>query len=273
MEKLIITAAICGAEAYKKDNANMPLSPLELADAAYGCYKAGASIIHLHVRDENGEPTQSKEIFAETIKLIKEKCPDIIVQPSTGGAVGMTAKERMQPLELDVEMATLTGGTVNFGDGVFYNSPQYIEQFATVMKERAIKPEIEVFEVGMIQNALRLVKKGLLKMPLHFDFVMGVPGAIPGTAKNLLHLVESIPKDCTWTVAGIGRAELPLATMAIVLGGNVRVGFEDNLYYRYKQLATSNAELVERIVRIANELDREIATPKEARKILGITHN
>ena len=270
MEKLIITAAICGAEAYKSDNPNLPITPVELAKAADEAYRAGASIIHLHVRDENGEPTQSKAVFAETIGLIKEKCPEVIIQPSTGGAVGMSAEERLQPLELEVEMATLTCGTVNFGSGVFYNPPQYIERFAEIMKERGIKPEIEVFEVGMIQNALRLWKKGLLEMPLHFDFVMGVPGGIPGTVKNLLHLAETIPQQCSWTVAGIGRAELPLAAMAIIMGGQVRVGFEDNLFYRYKQLAVSNAELVSRVVRLARELERPVAKPAEARRILGI---
>ena len=270
MEKLIITAAICGAEAYKSDNPNLPTTPEELAQEAYACYQAGASIIHLHVRDENDQPTQSKAIFAETIRLIKERCQEIIIQPSTGGAVGMTALERQQPLELDVEMATLTCGTVNFGDGVFYNSPEYIEHFARLMKERNIKPEIEVFEVGMINNALRLVKKGLVSQPLHFDFVMGVPGGIPGTVKNLVHMIDLIPEASTFTVAGIGRTELPLAAASIIMGGHVRVGFEDNLFYRYKQLAKSNAELVERVVRLANELERPVATPAEARRILNL---
>lgn len=270
MDKLIITAAICGAEASKEDNPNLPVTENELAEEAYKAYKAGASIIHLHVRDEKGNPTQDKEVFRKTINLIREKCPDVIIQPSTGGAVGMDEIERQQPLELDVEMATLTAGTVNFGDGVFYNPPSYINHFAKIMKEKNIKAEIEVFEVGMINNALNLVKKGLLTPPLHFDFVMGVPGGIPGTANNLVHLVQSIPKGSTWTVAGIGRYELPLSAVAITMGGHVRVGFEDNLYYRYKELAESNAQLVKRVVRLANELEREVATPKEAREILGL---
>jgi 3-keto-5-aminohexanoate cleavage enzyme len=271
MDKLIITAAICGAEASKNDNPNLPVTENELANEAHLAYKAGASIIHLHVRDKNGNPTQSKEVFKTTIELIKEKCPDVIIQPSTGGAVGMDEIERQQPLELDVEMATLTTGTVNFGDGVFYNPPKYINHFASIMKEKGIKPEIEVFEVGMINNALRLVKQNLLSLPLHFDFVMGVPGGIPGTVNNLVHLVNTIPKGSTWTVAGIGRYELPLAAAAIAMGGHVRVGFEDNLYYRYKELASSNAQLVKRVVRLAKELEREVATPNEARQILGIS--
>ncbi len=269
MDKLIITAALVGAEVTKADNPNLPVTPQEIADAAYECWQAGASIAHLHVRDEHGNPTQSKEVFAEAIRLIKERC-DIIIQVSTGGAVWMTVEERMQPLELSPEMATLTAGTVNFGDDVFFNSPTYMRSIAEAIKQHGVRPEIEVFEAGMIDNALRLVKAGLLTPPLHFDFVMGVPGGIGGTPKNLLHLVESIPAGSTWTVAGIGRAELPLATMGIILGGHVRVGFEDNLYYSRGVRAESNAQLVERVVRIAKELGREIATPDEARAILGI---
>ncbi|AZR74063.1 3-keto-5-aminohexanoate cleavage protein [Anoxybacter fermentans] len=270
MEKLIITAAICGAEVTKEQNPNLPITPDELAQAAYDAEQAGASIIHLHVRDENGNPTQSEEVFREVIEKIKAKGCKAIIQPSTGGAVGMTAEERIQPLNLRPEMATLSTGSVNFGDDVFLNSPEYIEFFASRMKELGIKPEIEVFEVGMINNALRLVKKGLIEPPLHFDFVMGVPGGIPGEVEDLLHLVRKIPEGSTWSVAGIGRYELPLAVMAIIMGGHVRVGFEDNIYYSKGVLAESNAQLVERIVRIAKEVGREIATPDEAREILHI---
>lgn len=269
MDKLIITAALVGAETTREHNPNLPLTPQELADAAYECYQAGASIVHLHVRDANGEATQSREIFAETIELIKQRC-NIIIQVSTGGAVGMTVEERIQPVTLSPEMATLTTGTVNFGDDVFYNSAGYIEKIASTIKEYGVKPEIEVFEAGMIDNALRLLRNGLISEPLHFDFVMGVPGGIGGTPKNLMHLVESIPAGATWSVAGIGRSELPLAAMAIILGGHVRVGFEDNTYYSRGVKAESNAQLVERVVRLANELQRPVATPDEARRILGL---
>lgn len=270
MQKLIITAAICGAEVTKKDNPNLPVTPDELAQAAYDCEQAGASIIHLHVRDKDGNPTQSEAVFRETIEKIKAKGCKAIIQPSTGGAVGMTAEERMQPLNLRPEMATLSTGSVNFGDDVFLNSPEYIEVFAARMKEMGVKPEIEVFEVGMINNALKLVKKGLVEAPLHFDFVMGVPGGIPGEADDLLHLIRKIPDGSTWTVAGIGRYELPLATMSVILGGHVRVGFEDNIFYSKGVLAESNAQLVARVVRLAKELGREVATPDEAREILHL---
>jgi len=269
MEKLIITVALTGAETTKNQNPNLPVTPKEIAKAAYEAEQAGASIIHLHVRDKNGKPTQSVEIFKETIALIRERC-NAIIQVSTGGAIGMTPEERIAPVYLKTEMASLTTGSVNFGEGVFLNPPDYIEYFARVMMENNIKPEIEVFEAGMIKNAVKLVEKGLLSKPLHFDFVMGVPGGIPGEPKDLLYLIDSIPPGSTWSVAGIGRYELTLGVMAIILGGHVRVGFEDNIYYKKGVLAESNAQLVERIVRIAKEFDREVATPDEARSILGI---
>jgi 3-keto-5-aminohexanoate cleavage enzyme len=269
MEKLIITVALTGAEVTREHTPYLPITPQEIADAAYEAWQAGASIAHIHVRDSEGRPSQDGELYRQALEFIREKC-DIIVQPSTGGAVGMTPEERLQPVYLRPEMATLTVGTVNFGDDVFMNTPKDIEIFAQTMQEHGVKPELEIFEVGMITNALRLVKKGLVQEPLHFDFVMGVPGAIAGTPENLLHLVKSIPEGSTWSVAGVGRAQLPLNTMAILLGGHVRVGFEDNIYYEKGVLAKSNAQFVERIVRLANELGREIATPNEARKILGL---
>ncbi len=269
MEKLIITAALTGAEVTKEQQPTLPVTPDEMAEAAYECYKAGASIVHIHARNKEGNPTQACEVYKEIKEKIEAKC-NIIVQPSTGGATWHTPEERLQPVELMPEMATLSCGTCNFGPEVFMNTQEYMEKFATRMKELGVKPEIEVFERGMIDNALRLVKKGLIDSPLHFDFVLGVPGACPGTPEDLMHMVRSIPEGSTWTVAGIGRAELPLAVMAMVLGGNVRVGFEDNVYYSKGVLAHSNAQLVERIARIAKEMDREVATPDEARKILGL---
>ena len=270
MERLIITAALTGAETTRRDNPNLPLTPEEIALAARECREAGAAVVHLHVREKDGSPTQDAAVFRHTIELIKSEC-DLIIQVSTGGAVGMSPATRLQPVFLKPEMATLSTGTVNFGDDVFFNSPEYIEEFARAMLEQGVKPEIEVFEVGMIENALRLLKKGLLKEPVHFDFVMGVPGAIPATIKNLLHLVESIPAGSTWMVAGMGRMELPLGTVATLLGGHVRVGFEDNVYFSKGVLAENNAQLVERAARVARMHGREVAAPDEARKILGIS--
>ena len=269
MEKLIITAALTGSEVTRDQQPNLPITPEEISEAAYECFLAGASIVHVHARDSSGNSTQSGKTYAKIKELIEEKC-NVIFQPSTGGAVWHTVEERIEPLYVNPEMSTISAGTCNFGKEIFVNTEEYMERFAKEMSERNIKPEIEIFERGMIENTIRLVKKNLLSTPLHFDFVMGVPGAVPGTVEDLVHLVRAIPQGSTWTVAGIGKAELPLATHAIPMGGHVRVGFEDNIYYSRGVLATSNAQLVERIVRIARELGREVATPDEARKILGI---
>lgn len=269
MEKLIITAALTGAEVTREQQPNLPITPDEIAEAAYEAYKAGASMIHVHARKDDGTPTQSYEVYKAIKEKVEAKCP-VIFQPSTGGATWHSPEERLQPVELKPEMATLSCGTCNFGRDVFMNTQEYMEKFAKRMQELGVKPELEVFERGMINNALLLLKKGLLSEPLHFDFVMGVPGAITGDVRDLLYMVESIPKGSTWTVAGIGRYELSLATVAIVLGGHVRVGFEDNIYYKKGELAKSNAQLVERIARLSRELGREVATPDEAREILGI---
>ncbi|MGX8796400.1 3-keto-5-aminohexanoate cleavage enzyme [Fusibacter sp. JL298sf-3] len=269
MEKLIITAALTGAEVTRAQQPSLPLTPDEIAEAAHACYEAGVSIVHVHARDEKGEPTQDKEVYRQIKEAVEAKC-NVIFQPSTGGATWHTPEERLQPVELKPEMATLSAGTCNFGDDVFMNTQEYMIQFATRMKELGVKPEIEVFERGMIENAKKLVKMGLVAEPVHYDFVLGVPGACPGTPEDLMYMVQQLPAGSTWTVAGIGRAELPLAAMAIVLGGHVRVGFEDNIYYSKGRLAASNAELVERVVRLAKELGREVATPDEAREILKL---
>lgn len=266
MEKLIITAAVVGAETMRADNPNLPLTPEELAQATYDCWRAGASVVHLHVRDADGQPTQNPKIFAQTMQLIQERC-DIIIQVSTGGAIGMSVEERVQPLQLHPEMASLTTGTVNFGNDVFYNSWPYITHIAKAIKENGVKPELGIFEPSMIETARQLVKQGLLSPPLHCTFALGGNLA---TARYLAHLVDSLPAGSHWGVAGLGRAELQLAALAIVMGGHVRVGFEDNVYYSRGVLAESNAQLVERVARLAQELQREVATPAEARQILGI---
>lgn len=269
MEKLIITVAIDGAEVTKEQQPNLPITPDEIADAAFECFRAGASIIHVHARDKDGNPTQDYEVYKEIKEKIEAKC-NVIVQPSTGGAVWHSAEERLQPVDLKPEMATLSAGTCNFGPDIFVNTQENMEKFAAKMLENGVKPEIEVFERGMIDNAIRLNKKGLLKSPIHFDFVLGIPGACPATPEDLIHMLRCIPADSTWTVAGIGRHQTKMATMAILLGGHVRIGFEDNIYYKKGVLATSNTQLVKRVTRLAEELDREIATPDEAREILGI---
>ena len=269
MEKLIITAAICGAEVTKEHNPAVPYTVEEIAREAESAYKAGASIIHLHVREDDGTPTQDKERFRKCIEAIREKCPDVIIQPSTGGAVGMSDLERLQPTELHPEMATLDCGTCNFGgDEVFVNTENTIKNFGKILMERGVKPEIEVFDKGMVDYAIRFQKQGFIQKPMHFDFVLGVQ--MSASARDLVFISESIPEGSTWTVAGVGRHQFQMAALAIVMGGHVRVGFEDNVYIDKGVLAKSNGELVERVVRMAKELGREIATPDEARQILSL---
>lgn len=268
MEKLIITAALVGAEVRREDTPYLPVTPEEIAEQAAEACEAGASIVHIHVRDHEGNPSQDRELYRQTIEEIRKRC-NVIVQVSTGGAVGMSVEERVQPVSLRPEMATLTTGTVNFGKDVFLNSWEQIVTIAEEIKRFGVRPEFEIFDSGMIETALKLVQKGYVEGHLHFDFVMGVPGGIPATAEHLLFLIRQLPQGATWTVAGIGKAQLPMAVLGITLGGHVRVGLEDNIYYRKGELAT-NRQLVERVVRISREMDREIATPDEARRILRI---
>jgi len=269
MKPLIITVAPNGAEVTREDNPNLPITPDEVAKEAYNCYREGASIVHLHARHKDGKPTQNPEIYNEMIKLIKERC-NIIIQISTGGAIGMSPEERRAPLKLKPEMASLTTGTVNFGDGVFYNPPTLIKSLAQEMKNLGIKPEMEIFDVGMVANAKRLIKDRLIDPPFQFGLIMGVPGGISGTIRDLIHLVESLPQNSIWSATGIGKSHIPISVTSIALGGNVRLGFEDNIYYKKGVLAESNAQLVKRIVRIAKEMGREIATPDKARAILEL---
>lgn len=273
MDKLIITTAICGAEVTKELNPNVPYTIDEIAKEAESAYRAGASIIHLHVREDNGTSTQNIDRFKVCIEEIKNRCPDVIIQPSTGGAVSMSNKERLQPIYLEPppEMATLDCGTCNFGgDEIFINTENTIIEFAKKMNERDIKPELECFDKSMVDMALKLHDKGYIKDPMHFNFVLGVNGGIKASARDLTFLVESIPKDSTYSVCAIGRHEFPMVTLSIIMGGHARVGFEDNVYLSKGVLAKSNGELVEKVVRISRELGRDITTPMEARKILGL---
>ena len=269
MRPVIITAALVGAEVTKAQQPFLPLTPREIIQSAVECHEAGAAVIHIHVRDAEGNATQDARLFREVVEGIRARC-DVITQVSTGGAIWMSAAERLQSIECMPDMATLTTGTVNFGDGVFMNNRQLVETFARRLRENGIVPEIEIFDMGMLDEALRLRSMGLITDPVQFDFVMGVPGAIGADPAHLVHMVRSLPAGSTWSVAGIARHQLTLGMIALAMGGHVRVGFEDNIYYRKGQLAQSNAELVARIVRIARELDRPAATPAQAREILQL---
>jgi 3-keto-5-aminohexanoate cleavage enzyme len=269
MQPVIITAAMVGAEVTRDQQPNLPTSPQEIISAAVESYEAGAAIIHIHVRDAEGNASQDAGIFREVVEGIRARC-DVITQVSTGGAVWMSADERLQSIECRPDMATLTTGTVNFGDGVFMNDRGLVETFASRLLDYGIVPEIEIFDAGMLEEATRLRNMGLITDPIQFDFVMGVPGGIGADPAHLVHLIRFLPPESTWSVAGIGRHQLTLGTIALAMGGNVRVGFEDNIYYRKGQLAKTNAELVARIARIAQELDRPVATPAQAREMLHL---
>ncbi len=269
MDKLIITAALTGAEVTRSQQPALPLTPREIGIAAAECALAGAAMVHVHARLEDGTPTQDAAVYLEILTEIADRC-DVIVQISTGGSVGMTAAERLAPVSLKPEMASLSMGSVNFGEGVFLNAPEDIATFAQTMALQGVRPELEIFDSGMLTTALRWLAKGRLPSPAHFNFVLGTPGGIAATAESLLFLRAQLPPESTWTVSAIGAAQLPMNTLAVLLGGHVRVGFEDNAYYRKHELAHSNAQLVARMARISRELERPIATPAEARVLLKL---
>ena len=269
--KLIITLAPTGMIPTKKQTPNVPITPEEIANDTYKAYELGASIVHVHARDENGEPTYKKEVFEEIIQKIRSKCPDIIVCATTSGRVHPQVEHRAEVLDLCPEMASLTVGSLNFPQHPSVNPLETILKLATMMKERNILPELEIFEAGFINTAKYLARKGHLTKPLHFCLLLGSLGSMPANIGDLAYLVQNLPFESNWSATGIGRFQTQINAAAILMGGHVRVGIEDSIYYNYpnKELAT-NTKLVERIVRLAKELNREIATPDEAREILGI---
>ena len=270
MEKLIITIAPTGNVPTKEMNPNSPLTVQEIVEDIKKCRAAGAALAHMHVRDKDGKPTSDRALFKELLESLDREKIDIIKQVSTGARGGANTTEyRGQMLDLNAHMASLSTGSSNFPTSVNANDPDLIKSLADKMYANNMKPEIEAFDVAMISNAVRLQKKGVLKGPLHFNLVMNVPGSIEGTPRNLLFMVESLPPGSTWSVCAIGKSQIPMLTMAILLGGHVRTGLEDVVEYEKGILAT-NVMLIERVVRIAKELGREIATPAEAMKILGL---
>jgi 3-keto-5-aminohexanoate cleavage enzyme len=268
MDPLIITCAPVGAEISPDQTPHLPYTPRLLGETARAVREAGGSIVHVHCRNDDGTNTHAVERFREAFEAVRANS-DLIVQFSTGGAIGMSPEERAGVLALRPEMATLTCGSVNFGDDIFENSFPIMRRILAAMNEFGVRPELEIFDKGHVANARRLAKEGLLTFPQHVDLVLGVPGGLEATVQNLCDLVDDLPSGCTWSVAGIGRQQLPMAMVAIAMGGHVRVGLEDNLYYSKGRLAR-NEELVARVARIAAEAGRPVATPDEARKILGL---
>jgi 3-keto-5-aminohexanoate cleavage enzyme len=277
MSKLIVTAALTGGFHGKEANPGLPITPDEIAQAAYECWEAGAAVVHLHARDKQGKPSTDPEIYREIVAKVKARC-DVVTQVSTGvGPVPtLTPDDRIKAIEADAEMASLNMGTMvrtRWSEGtVFLNSRAHIESHAQAMLKRGIKPEMEVYSHSMFVDVENLIHKNLLKRPYYVNFVLGMSnqGALPGEPKHLISLISYLPEGAIFNACAIGPGQLPLTTLSILLGGHSRVGLEDNIYYTKGVLAKSNAQLVERTVRIAGELGREIASPDEAREILQL---
>ncbi len=270
MNKMIITCAVTGAETTKEQNKNLPITPEEIAEATYRAHIAGASIVHLHVRDEDGLPTQNLDVFEKTMNLIKEKC-DIVIEVTTGGAVGMTLAERMQPLKLDPEMASLDCGTINFGDDYIVNTLPMIREVADEMRNRGIRPTLECFDLSHIDTSLLMIKEGLIKPPFHYGIVLNVPGGVRYDTETLEFFTKRLPENSYWTAIGVGgKASLGVIHGAIFLDGFVRAGFEDNVYLSKGVLAQSNATLVIRATQMATSAGYEIATSNEVRDMLKL---
>lgn len=271
-DKIIVTAALTGAVTPKDINPSIPLTPQEIAEDAYACWKAGASVVHLHMRDDEGLGTMNKEKFEETIKLIRqyEDC-DVVINCTTSGDNRASDDERMAHIKaLKPEMASFDAGSFNWMPaGVFMNSPQFLEKLAKVMLEGDVKPEFEIFDSGMLGIVEYYKKKKLLKEPLHYQFVLGVLGGMPATVENLLYLVNKIPAGSTWSAFGVGKGHLPILYATLALGGHVRVGLEDNVYMS-KGVTATNVKLVERAVEAIKLIGKEVATPREAREILNL---
>lgn len=271
MEKLIISVATTGGFTTKKHTPYVPTTPQEIADSVYEAWQAGAAIAHIHVRDEDENPSLELEPYREVRRLLQEKNCDIVLNFTTAGGLDLTSEEdRIRVCELSPELASYDAGSLNFGSKVFVNSPGMLERLASKMLEYNVKPEIEVFDIGMIHNAIAVAKKGLIKPPYFFQFVLGAQGGMPATPENLMFMKNSLPEGSIWSAIGASKDQLDINTMTILLGGHVRVGMEDSVYFRKGELAKTNAQFVERIVDIAKILGREVATPNEAREILGL---
>jgi 3-keto-5-aminohexanoate cleavage enzyme len=270
--KLIITAAITGSRIMRDIAPYIPYTPEEIVRSAIECWKAGAAIAHIHVRDpKTGLGSQDIDLFRQVVDSLREQT-NLILCLTTSGIAGrnLPVEQRLAPLDLKPELASFDAGSINLGGGVFSNPPDFLDFAAGKMIEMGVKPEIEIFDLGMIITAVRMRKEGKLKDPLHFQFVLGTPWGAPATPKSLLHLHEHLPQNATWSVIGIGKGHLPMSMMGLIMGGHIRVGMEDNIYYERGILAKSNAQFVKRIAGLAQKYGREIASPDEARTILTL---
>jgi len=272
MDRLVITVAPTGSVPRKIDTPYVPVTPDEIAETAYLCEQEGASVIHVHCRDENENPTSNYDVFKKTVERVRKRT-HLIVMVSTSGIAAKFDEERAQPLRTNPEMASLTTGSLNFAgrkpSTVYINTWETITFLARKMLEKNIKPELEAFDVGFISQGIKLIENGLVKPPAHFQLVMGVDGGVPASPETLIHMRNQLPPNSTFVVAGISKHQLPMTTMAILMGGHVRVGLEDNIYLAKGKLAR-NEELVAQARHLAEQLEREVSTPDEARRILSL---
>ena len=277
--KVIITAAVTGAWPKKENNPNVPMTPQEIADDVYACWKAGAAVAHLHMRDDEGNGTMDTAKFEETVNLIHTKYPDcdIVLNLTTSGDIHADDEIRVAHVKkLKPEMASYDCGSMNWlNSGLFLNTPKFLTDCGLLFQELGVKPEIEAFDPGMIGNAAYYIKKGVLKTPVHFQFCMGCANGISGSMKNLIFMKETADElvgkgNYTWSCFGVGHSAMEMLYGAVALGGNIRVGMEDNVMYAKGQLAESNVQFIERAVRVIKEYGKEVATPDEARQILGL---
>ena len=273
MRKVIITAAVCGSQPTREMNPAVPYSPKEIADAAVACHRVGAAVAHIHVRDpRSGRPDFKIELFKEVKDRIQEQCDMIINLTTSGFYLGGAdvIEQRLQPATLRPELCSLDIGSMNFRDRIFHNPPEWGKRAAQRMRELGVKPEIEVFDTGHISQALEYAREGLFDQPVYFQLCMGTKWGIEATPENLLFMSQKIPADAVWSVLGVGKDQLSMITMALLLGGHIRVGFEDSLYIRKGVLAQSNAQIVDMAVRLVHDLQLEVATPAEARDLLRL---
>ncbi len=267
MNPLIVTVAGVGAELTKDQTPYLPVTPQEIIFEAEKVHQLGAQIFHLHVRNDQGKPTLNPDRLRLVIEGIRKKT-NLIIQVSTGGDVHDSFESRIKTLDTGPEMGSLTLGSVNFGREVFLNPLPLIEQLAQKMQEKKIRPELEIFDVGMMDTALYLIKKGYLEPPFHFNVILGGPGWLSATVENLEFILKKMPPHSSWSASGIGRAQSSMIEYAVSHQGHVRTGLEDNIYISKGVLAKGNVELVEQVLGLAKKYKRKIATVKEARKIL-----
>lgn len=269
--KVMLTVATTGGYPQKSNNSAVPIDPPEIIEDIIACAEAGASICHIHVRDDEGKASMSFDKFKEVVDGVRPRS-NILVNLTTSGGTGWPDDVRIKPIvELHPEVGSYDCGTMNWQNVcIFENNPQFLEKLGIAMQKHDVKPEIECFDAGMIYNALDLRKRGILRDPMHFQLVLGVKGGIAVSVDNLVYMHSLLPKDCTWGAVGIGHGQMPIMLATIAMGGHLRVGMEDNVMMQKGVLAKSNVEFVKRAIDLIHLVGKEVATPDEAREILGV---